>query len=70
MVPYASASYSEHFLRKVGAEPNAKADMELVDKVIEASKLMVSFVRDMENLEEIKGFVVYKSEEPKNKKEE
>lgn len=69
MVPYASASYAEHFLRKVGAEPNAKVEIELIDKVIEAAKLMVSFVRDMENLEEIKGYVVYKRDEPESKQD-
>jgi len=31
MVPYASASYAEHFLRKVGADPNAKAEVQLID---------------------------------------
>jgi len=30
---------------------------------------MVSFVRDMENLEQIKGYVVYKPDEPKNSKD-
>jgi len=63
MVPYASLPYAEHVLRLGNAEPQAKADPtsdSQVQSLIQAAELLRRLVRDMETLEEIKGFLIYK----------
>ena len=75
IVPYASFPYADHALRLVGIEDtNAKAEStdEIIDKLIEAAHTLRDLVRDMENLEDIKGFITYseEKEKPVEKKEE
>ena len=75
IVPYASFPYADHALRLVGIEDtNAKAEStdEIIDKLIEAAHTLRDLVRDMENLEDIKGFITYseEKEKPAEKKEE
>ena len=74
-MPYASFPYADHALRLVGIEDtNAKAEStdEIIDKLIEAAHTLRDLVRDMENLEDIKGFITYseEKEKPVEKKEE
>jgi hypothetical protein len=68
MVPYASFPYAEHALRLVeGADPNMRITKELTDKqvnwLIEAAIKMRQIVKDMESLEEIRGYIIYKQDE-------
>lgn len=64
MVPYASFPYAEHVLRNAGIEPNAKVDPDCeatqIDQLIAAALSLRELVRSMEELDEIKGFIVYK----------
>ena len=74
-MPYASFPYADHALRLVGIEDtNAKAEStdEIIDKLIEAAHTLRDLVRDMENLEDIEGFITYseEKEKPVEKKEE
>ena len=74
MVPYSSAVYAEHVFRLMGIQGNAKATSEDADVkvLIEAAYKLRDMVKDMENTQEIKGFVIYReeSEEDKQKKKE
>lgn len=68
MVPYASFPYADHALRRVGVEdPNEKAEASdaHIDLLIEAAKSLRSMVQEMENLEDILGFITYTQEEEK-----
>lgn len=68
IVPYASFPYADHALREVGVEdPNLKAETTdaHIDKLIEAAQHLRSMVQEMENLEEIQGFITYVQEEEK-----
>jgi hypothetical protein len=74
MVPYSSAVYAEHVFRLMGVQGNLKATSEDADikVLIEAAHKLRDMVKDMENTQEIKGFVIYReeSEEDKEKKKE
>jgi hypothetical protein len=74
MVPYSSAVYAEHVFRLMGVQGNTKATSEDADVkvLIEAGHKLRDMVKDMENTQEIKGFVIYReeSEEDKQKKKE
>ena len=62
IVPYASFPYADHALRQVGVEnPNAVAEATdaHIDQLIAAAHSLRDMVREMENLEDIKGFIVY-----------
>lgn len=68
MVPYASFPYAEHAIRLVGGDPQAKADpaqMGQIQTLIEAAQKLRQLVKDMDNLEEIKGFLLYKPDTTK-----
>ena len=70
IVPYASFPYADHALRQVGAQdPNAKAETsdKHIDLLIEAAKALRAMVRDMEELDDIKGFITYSAEEAKER---
>lgn len=65
MVPYASFPYADHVIRLLDADPNAKADPRSDSQIsilIEAAKKLRELVANMENLDEIKGFIIYKPE--------
>ena len=67
-MPYASFPYADHALREVGvSDPNLKAEPtdEHVDKLIEAARFLRQMVQEMENLDEIQGFITYSEEEVK-----
>jgi hypothetical protein len=66
MVPY---PYADHTLRLVGADPNAKCTFDHIQKLIEAAKMLKQIVVDMENLEDIPGFTIYKEDAPKELEE-
>ena len=68
MVPYSSFPYADHALRQVGVEnPNtpAEATDEHIDFLIAAANALRTMVKEMENLEDIKGFITYNQEEAK-----
>ena len=70
IVPYASFPYADHALRLVGVQDtNARAETtdEHIDNLIEAAKALRNMVAEMENLEDIKGFITYAEEEVKEK---
>jgi hypothetical protein len=63
MVPYASFPYAEHALRLCQADPNLKADPtseSQVASLIDAAQKLRQLVKDMEKMEDIKGFIIYK----------
>ena len=60
MVPYASFPYADHALRLSGVDPNAKCTVDHIEKLIEAAHKLKVIVKDMENLDEIQGFTIYK----------
>lgn len=63
MVPYASFPYADHVIRLLDADPNTKADScsdTQVKVLIDAAKMLRELVANMERLDEIKGFIVYK----------
>jgi len=69
-VPYASFPYADHALRQVGvSDTNGKAELtdEHIDLLIEAANVLRAMVRDMEDLEDIKGFITYSAEEIKER---
>lgn len=62
IVPYASFPYADHALRELGVEdPNAKAEPtdEHIDLLIAAANHLKTMVREMENLEDILGYITY-----------
>ena len=62
MVPYASFPYADHALRQVGVEnPNAEAQIDegQIDKLIEGANYLRKMANEMEDLEDIKGFITY-----------
>ena len=62
IVPYASFPYADHALRSVGVEnPNSNAEPTdaHIDLLIAAAQNLRSMVHEMENLEDIKGFITY-----------
>ena len=66
IVPYASFPYADHALRQVGVENpnmNAEATDAHIDLLIAAANCLRTMVRDMENLEDIRGFITYSTEE-------
>ena len=70
IVPYASFPYADHALREVGVEdPNIKAETtdEHIDLLIEAANALRAMVRDMEDLDDIKGFITYSAEEARER---
>lgn len=63
MVPYASFPYAEHALRLADGDPNLKADPTSdaqIQLLISAAQKLRQLVKDMETLEDIKGFIIYK----------
>ena len=68
IVPYASFPYADHALRLLGIEdPNAKAEPTdaHIDLLIEAANKLRTMVHEMENLDDIKGFITYSEEQAK-----
>ena len=66
MVPYASFPYADHALRQVGVEnPNAEAQIDetQIDQLIEGANYLRKMANEMEDLEDIKGFITYAAEE-------
>ena len=71
MVPYASFPYADHILRQMGAAPNSPAvAAEHTQTLIDAAHKLKELIANMERLEEITGFIVYKDEEVKQKPEQ
>jgi hypothetical protein len=72
MVPYASFPYADHVLRLLDTDPGTKidpsSDVQFAVLVKAAHKLR-ELVQGMENLDEIKGYIIYKEEEVKEQKE-
>ena len=69
IVPYASFSYADHALRQVGVEnPGITAETTdaHIDFLIAAANSLRTMVRDMENLEDIRGFITYSQEKEPN----
>ena len=67
-VPYASFPYADHALRETGVDdPNTKAEPteEHVDALIAAANFLRDMVREMEDLEDIRGFITYVPEPEK-----
>jgi hypothetical protein len=63
MVPYASFPYAEHALRLCDADPNLKADPTSeyqITTLISAAQKLRQLVKDMETMDDIKGFIIYK----------
>ena len=68
IVPYASFPYADHALRETGVDdPNTKAEPteEHVDALIAAAHFLRDMVREMEDLEDIRGFITYVAEADK-----
>ena len=69
-MPYASFPYADHALRKVGiADPNVKAEASEAhcEALFNAAGVLRTMVEEMENLEDIKGFITYSIEEERPK---
>jgi len=63
MVPYASFPYADHALRLCDADPNLKADAtseSQIQTLILAAQKLRQLVKDMDTLDEIKGFIIFK----------
>jgi hypothetical protein len=69
MVPYASFPYADHTLRLLNVDPNAKATVEHIEQLIEAAHKLKQIVVDMEDLEDIPGFTIFKEDAPKELEE-
>ena len=65
MVLYASFPYADHVLRNMSLIPNNAAQLQDIDTLIQAAQQLKSLIQGMENLREIRGFTVYKEDEPK-----
>lgn len=68
MVPYINFPYAEHILKQMGHDANAKATIEMSEVLIEAAKRCQQLVRDLENAEDIKGYLIYQDKLVEEKK--
>ena len=70
IVPYCSASYADHALRETGIE-NTNAAVEPddynIDILIKAAEFMRNMVREMDHLDEIRGYITFTDEEERKK---
>lgn len=64
MVPYSSATYVEHVFKILNVQGSQKATIEDkdIEILIQAAEKLRDLVKEMENAEEITGFIVYKEE--------
>ena len=69
MVPYMSPAMAEHCLRKADLDPQTVIDETNYKKVIEAAKISREMVRDLDNQEKMKGYILY-TEIPVSEEEE
>lgn len=76
LVPYSSAPYSEHVFKVMGVSGNSKATTNPEDNhvsiLIEAAERLRDMVKELNDAEDIKGYIVYReeSEEDRQKKQE
>ena len=76
LVPYSSAAYTEHVFRVMGVQGNAKATTEPSENhvpiLIEAATKLRDMVKELNEADDIKGFIVYReeSEEDRKRKQE
>lgn len=74
LVPYSSAAYAEHVFKIMDVSGNAKATTNPEDKhveiLIEAAEKLRDMVKELNDAEDIKGYIIYKeeSEEDRQKK--
>ena len=72
LVPYSSAPYTEHIFRGMGVQGNAKATVEAadghVDTLIEAACKLRDLVKELNDAEDIRGFIVYTEESEEDRK--
>ena len=63
-MPYASFPYADHALRLIGVDPNTPAEPTdaHIDLLISAANTIRTMVHEMENLEDIGGFITYEEE--------
>ena len=75
MVPYSSASYVEHVFKLLSIQSNQKAStsQDDINSLIKAAEKLRDLVKEMEDAEDITGFIVYTTEseaELRKKREE
>ena len=75
MVPYSSAVYADHVFKLLNIVGNQKATTESADIsiLIQAAEKLRDLVKEMEDADEIKGYIVYReesAEDLKKKQEE
>lgn len=74
LVPYSSAAYAEHVFKVMGVSGNSKATTRPEDKhvdiLIEAAERLRDMVKELNDAEDIKGYIIYReeSEEDRQKK--
>jgi hypothetical protein len=72
LVPYSSAPYVEHVFRSMGVQGNARATTDPADNHIptlaEAAGKLRDMVKDLNDADDIKGFIVYREESEEDRK--
>ena len=66
MVPYTSAVYAEHVFREIGVDGNQRASLDTIDEhipsLVQVAHKLKDLVKQMEDLDEIKGYIIYREE--------
>ena len=74
MVPYSSAVYADHVFKLMDVQGNQKATTDEADisTLIQAAEKLRDLVKQMEDADDIKGYIVYReeSEEDRQTKKE
>ena len=72
IVPYCSAQYADHALRETGIDtPNQSVQPtdEHIDILIKAAEFMRDMVSEMDQLEEMRGYITFTEEEEKKQED-